>query len=209
MRLPSWTVFRAAVILSTALCLRGETISEFTSGTGPIDVTTYAGQAFLVLGSGSYTNISFNFFTPSGSAYSIGTAYLFSTPYTGSPSGLSSAPGYLGSAPASNGVYDFGTTATLTAGNTYYLFEDTPVPAGSIVGASPTTPEFYQAENANGNFGAVDGTTNFLVTGLPPDTASAVPEPSSLMLIGFGLIVSVALSGISKRRCQSAKASYL
>jgi PEP-CTERM motif-containing protein len=192
-------VTKALVLMSAAVFAHGATLAEFTGGTGSLNLSTYDGQAFLVLGSGSYTDITFNFFTPASSPYAVGTAYLFSTPYTGTPAALSSAPGYIGSAAASNGVYSFGTTMTLTAGSTYYLFADTLVPAGAIVGASLDTSQFYQADNANDNFGPANGSANFVVSGNPPSVGiTPTPEPSSMLLLGIGLIASAALARASR-----------
>jgi hypothetical protein len=172
-----------------SICAHGDTIAEFTGGTGAINLTTYDGQSFLVLGSGSYTNISFNFYDPSGDPYAIGTAYLFSIPYSGTPAGLSSAAGALGSATASNGTYAFSSAVILTAGQTYYLFEDTAIPTGAIVGAFLSTPSFFQSAGKNDSFGAVDGSANFLVTGDPFEVGAApTPEPSSLILLVTGAL---------------------
>ena len=188
-------------ILSVAVCAHGDTIAEFTGGTGAINLSTYDGQAFLVLGAANYTNITFNFYTPSGSAYAVGTAYLFSSPYMGTPAGLSSAPGPLGSAIALGGEYNFGSSVTLTAGDTYYLFEDSVIPAGAMAGASPTVSEFYQAAGPDDIFGSIDATANYLVTGTPVTVGVApTPEPSSLILLCTGMLGSLAALRSARKR---------
>ena len=185
-------VLSAVLMMSLAVFAHAATISEFTSGSGALNLSTVDGQAFLVLGSGDYTNIAFNFYDPSQNPYAIGTAYLFSSPYAGTPADLTSAAGILGSATAHNGFYDFGSSVTLTTGNTYYLFEDTVIPAGSILGASPTSPQFFEAPDVNSVFGAVGATANYTVTG---DSvlvgATPTPEPTSFVLLSSGLVGSL------------------
>jgi hypothetical protein len=191
--------FACACFIFSA-CAYGDTIAQFNGGTGAINLTTYTGQSFLVLGTGSYTNIAFNFYDPSGNPYAIGTAYLFSMPYSGTPANLKSAVGTLGSATALSGTYAFGTGVTFTAGQTYYLFEDTAIPAGAIVGAFLSTSSFFQSDGENDIFGAVDGSANFLVTGDPSEVGAApTPEPSSLLLLLTGALGSVPVLRVRSR----------
>jgi hypothetical protein len=189
----------APFLMFAATLAHGDTLATVTGGQTPIDISLYIGQSFSVLGSGSYTNIVFNFFTPAGDSYALGTGYLFSNAYAGTPTGLSSAVGYLGSAISSNNTYSFAPSVTLTAGNTYYFYEDSLVPQGSIAGGPASSDLYYAAYGPKELFGpGVSGTSNYLVTGsLLTESESPVPEPSSLALLSSGTLA--VLVGLRKR----------
>jgi PEP-CTERM motif len=187
------SVLAIVSILSAGVCAHGDTLATVTGGTQPIGASLYVGQSFSVFGSGSYTDISFNFYAPGLDPYAIGTGYLFSAPYTGTPAGLSSTSGYLGSATAAGDVYSFGSSVTLSGENTYYFYENSLVPLGAITGGPTSSDLFYESNLPNGNFGPGLGTTDYLVTGTPTTLGSAAtPEPSSLVLLGTGLLGSLA-----------------
>lgn len=187
MRLQSFVAALGLLVASVAA--RADVISDCTNG--PSDATNlpyYFGQEFLVGGSGSFDNISFNFITPTGSAYAIGTGYLYSTlPYDVTPDDLSSTSADLiGTAVASDGVYTFDSSVTLTAGNEYYFYEDTLVPMGAITGfgfatgaldygtQNPADPYYWDESGSSSNY-IVDGT-------------AVTPEPSSIAFLGTGAL---------------------
>jgi PEP-CTERM motif-containing protein len=189
----------ALFLMLAATVAYGDTLATVTGGQNPIGIPLYVGQSFSVFGSGSYTNIVFNFFTPAGDPYALGTGYLFSTAYAGTPTGLSSAAGYLGSAVSENSTYSFAPSVTLTAGNTYYFFEDSLVPQGSIAGGPASSNLYYAAYGPNELFGpGVSGTSNYLVMGsLVIESESPVPEPSTLVLLSSGTLAT--LVGLRRR----------
>jgi hypothetical protein len=194
MRLGYCVVMAVVSTLFATVGAHAETIAEVTGGTGVINHDTFAGQSFLVLGGGKYTDITFNFYSEAESPYAIGKAYLFLSAYTGTPAALSSAdPGFLGSAVASGDVYSFGSSLTLAAGDTYYLYEDTLIPEGTISGGPQTSNEFYETFSANDDFGSAGSTSNFLATGSPIVGAVPTPEPPSLIMLGTGLAGLVEL----------------
>ena len=81
----------ALVLLVAGVSCRADTLSQHTAYIGTNNGTGYFGQGFVVGGTGSYNNITFSFLSPAGSIYAVGNAYLFATPYTANPSGLSTA----------------------------------------------------------------------------------------------------------------------
>ncbi len=127
--LKSPVVLALALAGSAAAPTGAATLTEFIGGVSSSG--NFVGQSFTIAGSGSFTNISFNFFTTSassavGNPAAAGTGFILSTAYTGTPAALSSAtPGYLGSATASGGFYNFGNTVTLLGGAKYFFYSNT------------------------------------------------------------------------------------
>ena len=189
-------------IMSASVCAHGDTLASVTEGTTPIAISLYVGQSFSVFGSGTYNDINFNFYTPGETPYAIGIGYLFSAPYGGTPTGLSSAaPGYLGSAVAAGSTYRFDPSVILSAGNSYYFYEDALVPEGTIAGGPASSNFYYAAYGPNELFGpGVSGTSNFLVTGdLTVGSVAPTPEPSSLVLLASGMVGSLTLLRQTRR----------
>jgi hypothetical protein len=91
-------------------------------------------------------------------------------------------------------IDNFGSTVTLSGGNSYYFYEDSLVSDGSIIGGPTSSNFFYEADNPNGIFGPDLGTSDYLVTGTPVTVGAApTPELSSLILLGTGLLGSLAV----------------
>jgi hypothetical protein len=197
------TLSAAVWILLASLFAHADTLAQYTVVAGvPLNGQFFVGQSFTVVGSGSYTDITFDYYTPTAAPYALGTGFLFSSAYLGAPADLSPAlPGYLGSGAAVGNVYNFGSSVTLTAGDQYFFYESARLPLNSITfgtvysggmsysvyfdptstfGSSPYDYEGYSAD--------------FLVTGSP---VSLTPEPSSLMLLGTGVL---GFAGVLRRR---------
>jgi hypothetical protein len=173
------------------------TIAEVNTGTSTNAGAEFAGQSFTVVGAGSYDDITFNFFTfgQSPAPYAIGTGYLFSQAYTGTPAGLSSSDaGFLGSAAASGGMYDFNSSVVLQAGQQYFFYEDTLIPADTISGnVVYSGGSFYFTSSSSSDYNATTS-ANFLVTG---QAFAATPEPSAFALLSTGIL---GLASVSRRR---------
>ncbi len=186
---------------STALCAlvwaalavtpaRGVDLASYTGGT-TLNGSVVPGQSFTVTGAGSFTNISFNFFsnTPATTPFALGTAFLLSSYYSGTAAALSSGTaGYLGQATASGGFYNFGSGVTLNAGTQYYLYTNTVFNAGSITafnGNGYAGGILIVANGTNFNFDSDTGDFNFRVTG----NAVGAPEGgSTAWMLALGVV---------------------
>ncbi len=200
----------AAVALFSTVVARADTLAEYTTNAGTNNVGgSYYGQGFTVSGTGIFDNIRFSFLNVSGGDYAIGTGYLFTSPYTFAAATLASwAPGHaIATGLAVSGSYTFDPAVALTAGQTYYFYEDgTPAQGHDFAFDSQAGTMYYNASapvngNVNVNFGNYHGTTDFRVTGdavgSVPLASSVTPELSSIALLGTGLL---GVAGIGKRR---------
>jgi hypothetical protein len=173
---------------------RANTIAENTGGTTLSNSGKYWGQSFTTVTVSPESNIAFNFFSdvPATTPYALGTGFLLSMQYTGTPAGLSSSTtGFLGQGAASGGFYIFNPSLILLPGVQYFFYENAQL--GSIShGNIYAGGHDYFTNSASSNFNPTDNaSTNFRVTGSPmngvPDTASTW----TLLLLGltatFGL----------------------
>jgi hypothetical protein len=176
-----------------------DTVASFTVDTTSIGAPNHLGESFFAGGFGTFDNIAFNFFTPTGANYAIGTGYLFSTPYTGTPTGLNSSdPGFLGSAVAAGGAYTFSPTVELTSGTLYFFYENVLAPGGAVGGAvpGPGDAEYLFSTGPSVDFTAESvASANFQVTGSPVSTVT--PEPSTVVLLRTGML---GIAGVIRKR---------
>ena len=174
-----------------------------TSGTMANGNAAYVGQAFTTAATGGpWDDIALSFYSNEGPAtafYSQGDLFLFSTPYTGTPAGLStSVTGFIAEALASNisgGMWVFNPSVTLQAGTEYYVYSDVLFAAEAITGGDIISGgQVYAAGISTTDFTSATASLNFQVNG------SAVPEPGSigLTLIGLGWLGRRFLASSSK-----------
>jgi hypothetical protein len=175
--------------------LKAATLAQNLGGSQSSVLEFFWGQSFTVGGSGSYDDVALNLYDSAGAPYALGTGFLLTSAYAGTPSALSSATaGYVGSTDASGNFYTFSPSLTLAAGTTYYFYENAAL--GSITGDNTYgSNAFYDSSAANsGYLSGAPSSINFTVTG---DQIAATPEPSSLLLLGTG---ALSLCGVIRRK---------
>ena len=148
------------------------------------------GQSFTTLASTAENNISFNFLTyGSGVPFAAGTGFLYSQAYTGTVAQLgASNPTFLGSAAASNGYYNFGSSLTLSPGTQYFFYENAFLSnyANLAYGGVYAGGSAYTASGSDAPFDSLGQSFGFQVNGSP--VTSSVPDSgSTLALLGLGL----------------------
>jgi hypothetical protein len=118
--------------------------------------------------------------------YALGTVFLLSMEYTGTPSSLSSATlGFLGQATASGGFYTFNSSLTLLPNHQYFFYENALIPTLTLTGGNiiAGANQYASVSATNGNFFTVGSRSlNFRVTGSP----AGVPDSgTTVSLLGF------------------------
>lgn len=161
-------------------------IAGYTSGAG--SATEDFGESFTTPGGGPWDDVTFNFFSdvPAVTPDAAGDAYLLTEEYLGTPSGLSSStPGFLAeSVSTSGGEYIFASNVVLDPDTEYWLYEDTSITiTGSATGGSAGEEAYFSS--GGGDFSTLSGdqVANFAV-----DATTATPEPSSVLLLGTGIL---------------------
>jgi len=190
------TMLMATVILALASPLSAATIVGDTSGAGSSRLAFFWGQSFTTPTGGPWTDITFNFYDLTGTAYAAGTGYIFAAAYSGTPANLATGGALAVSAPANGSVYSFSPSYSLNAGTQYFFYEDA---AMRLLGGGTAnvggTSVFTQF--GTGAFASAGGlNANFRVAG----NVAAVPEPASwaILVIGFAAI------GATVRRLRTA-----
>jgi hypothetical protein len=179
--------------LLSGISLRADTITiaEYIGGTGVNSSSDFIGQSFTTTPAGVFNNIAFNFFSQSmtsftATPYASGSGFLFSMPYTGPASSISStapgSPGFLGQATAVGGFWTFDPSMTLLGGTQYYFYTGV-IGMGSITGGGVYGGGTGYITSSGFPSNPFDGGVaphNFRVTGIP------VPETASIWLLGIG-----------------------
>ena len=180
--------------------LSAGTISGDTTGTTLAGAEYYWGVNFLPptpAGVAAWNSLTFNFYAGSdaATATAAGTLYLLSSSYTGAPNALSTvntASGLIAStSTVSGGVWDFGSSVTVTPGTQYWVFEDTALPE-TIRGLGTGPENVYYTSDPAVAFGSLAGSVNYNFSGSPvgdDDGSEDTPEPTTLLLMAPALLL--------------------
>lgn len=163
----------------TAIPARAQ-IMQITSGATGGTYGAYAGLTFTTPAGGPWSNITFNFYAtpamgsaPASTPEAVGTAFLLTQVYNGTPSNLSSsAPGYVASSISiSGGVYIFPPSVVLNPNTQYWVYENGLLP--SITGGPPPPIDNYEALTATANFVQIPSRAGFFNYTLGGTTSTA------------------------------------
>jgi hypothetical protein len=178
-----------AIVLLTSVPATAGVIESITSGAAFINASFYAGQSFTTPAGGPWGNITFNFFSdasPATTPNAIGTAYLLSQVFAGTPAALSpAAPGFIATDTSIVGnVYVFDPSVMLQPNTQYFLYSNALFPGGSVTGG-PAGSGLYVTVSSDSSFTPGAGTFNFALDG------TAAPEPGSLSLLSLGMLAGL------------------
>lgn len=111
--------------LAFATPTQADTITSYTAGIAG-NSTFFSGQSFTTPGTGPWDDITFNFFSSGGTPQAVGTLYLLTQPYAGTPAGLSGAvPGFLASTSSIvSNQWVFNPSVMLQSNTQYFAFMD-------------------------------------------------------------------------------------
>jgi hypothetical protein len=183
------TIALAAVALGLVPAARADIITENLGGTATFATGSYFGQSLVTPAGGPWHNLTFNFFSnaPATTPTAVGTAFLLSQEYLGTPANLStSTPGFLA---ASTGIvagqYTFAPGVTVLPNTTYWVYENAAL--GGITGGNFSgTDQYYYAPSGSDNFRIPDFNINVNYRLSGDVVTSAVPAPPALVLAGLG-----------------------
>ncbi len=182
----------AALLGASVSSARADIVASNTAGTFFTPESFYVGQSFTTTTATAENNIAFNFFSdvPATTPYALGTGFLLSSVYTGTPADLSSATtGFLGQADAAGGFYTFAPSLTLAPGTQYFFYENALIPQGARSGGNVYpggTTQFTFSADSNFLPNDTGLSSNFRVTGSP--AGASVPDGgASALLLGLGV----------------------
>ncbi len=180
-------------MLWTCATIQAGTIVQITGGTTNSTQAGF-GQGFTTPSGGPWNDITFNFFSDTGTTpTAAGTGYIFTSQYNGPPGGLSSSSFLAQSTGISAGSYVFTPSFTLQPNTQYFLYEDT----GMSLNLQTVSGTYFSASAPGSPFQPGTGTTNFRVSG--DVVVSNVPEPAAVSLAGTGLALLLAVAAWRRR----------
>jgi PEP-CTERM motif len=187
-----------ALVVSLPAYAYASTITEYTET--PSTNTAFWGQSVTTSAGGPWDHIEFSWLN-TGGPFAVGSVYLFTTAYTGTPSGLS-ASSYLATATDAGNSYVFASSLVLSALTQYFFYTDVSFEAFGNATGTYAGGDLYVAGGSTFTFGNFTGQdVAFRLTGTDLSTAAPVPEPASLTLVGLGL----GLAGLGARRWRQRK----
>lgn len=161
--------------------------------------TLIPGQGITTPAGGPWDHLSFNWLFQ-GSPIASGALFLLTQEYLGTPGGLSPATaGFLATTSTiAAGVWAFDPQVTLQSNTQYFLYSTLPLTL-SGAGANPYSGgNLFAASTSVSEFSPVASQdATFLLQGTP--TATAVPEPGTLVLLGAGLVGMFARRLMTRR----------
>ena len=178
------------MILGLCLSLGGfaATITESTTVTAT-NSSGYYGQSFTTPGGGPWNNVTVNFATTAGTPVALGTLYLFTGAYSGTPAGLSGASAFAASISIVSNQWTFLPSVSLASSTLYFFYSDAFFGTNTLGGRDSNPYVGGDASRATSSATAfsliTDVDARFDVSG----TSSAVPEPTTYATFAAGMLL--------------------
>ena len=181
----------AGILFLCGYSAKADTLAEVTTLTVP-NAAAFFGQSFATPSGGPWSQITFNFYSdvPATTPSAVGTGFILSLEYLGTPADLSSsAAGFMAeSTGISGGRFVFDPLLVLQPDTRYYFYGNAEFAAGTVTGGwdgfteTQTWVSWSYLSTENFESGFEVASANFNVSGTP------IPETSTIALLGIGLI---------------------
>jgi len=186
-------IMNAAALVTLGSAMPGNlsagVITENLSGSySSTDNDFWVGQSVTTPADGPWSDLSFNLISTSNSPYALGTLFLLTQAYSGTPAGLSSSTsGFVASTSSIvSGAWVFDSAVTVESSTTYYLYENAAFSDTEVLfGADPYAGGIaYESDSGASFYRIPEVDVQFQFQGTQ---APSTPEPATAFSALFAL----------------------